>query len=353
MPIHPSFYSVFPLGALKKRDQPTEIHLGDSSKSVVYLRVLSTSAGSEDGKHSVYLSIEVSSEEGVDPVTLNLTHRNMPLNLLMQVQSGLSDHKNLKNLPMGNLVDFLLDQLNPGEMRSRLGSYIRNRDITPTLLRPEYLDRLKVSAPCNYGALQPAFKQRQQTLTLHEKLALINQIDTCAGEKAHQQTTALIEAVLGSHVAIEYVFASPWVFAGAALSMPFAVQMNAWTLLASMINQSGTKAATGLLSSSRINYPPESVEAFLDQGISLIVVGGHQGLDALLEQCAAQRFIPLLKIPKRDQHQDRLLQLIGQQLISDKDHWTSRGAQGRMARTALQLAHIRQAVPAPQTKKPS
>lgn len=346
MLIRPSFYSIFPPNVLNSLER-VSVHLGDASGRVVQLRLQGDWVGAANQEQGIKLNLELLNPEDGSSVILNLTHRNLPLNLLMQVQSSLSSlssDSSLRGLPAGNLTDFLLDQLSPGEMCSRLGSYVRDRAVTPTLLRPEYLSRLKVGA---FAADYPSpLLQRNQTQTLYEKLNTIQESGACAGEIGHRQISALIEAVLGSYIAIEQVFKNPWCFAGAALPMLFSTQMAAWFRIACFVRESESAKTQGVLSSSRIGYPSDLVEAYLGkEDIPLIVAGGHQGLDSLLESYAQKRWIPFLKIPKRELHQDYLLRLIGKQLISKKDHWTSRGSQGRMARAALNLSHIRQCVP--------
>lgn len=342
MLIRPSFYSVFPPNALNNKDVVT-VHLGNAHGQVIQIRMLDSKVSSSNVTE---LRFELSIENA-KPLILRLNYTGLPINLLMQVQAGLLDSQDYSSLPAGNLSDFLLDQLSPGEMCSRLGSYVRDRTITSTLLGNEYLSRLKVSKPINVDE-PDSFLKRNQTQTLHEKLISINEAghDSCAGEVGSRQIAALIEAVLGSYVAIEEVFKNPLCFAGASLPMSFSTQMAAWLKLQDLIVAAKNKKPNGIFASSRITYSANAVEKFLsNEKIPLMVTGGHQGLDLILENYAQKQFIPIIKMPKRDLHQDHLLQLIGQQFISDKDHWKSRGAQGRMVFKAFELDHIKQCVP--------
>lgn len=328
MLIRPSFYAVFPPNALKLHT-PITIHLGDADGKDIQACLLSNRVTADcKNNESIELKIELK-VPNAEPILLDIVYSNMNFNLLVQVQKALSANAQYRDIPAGNLADFILDQVRPGETYSRLGNYVRDRSTNQTVSRSGYLGRLKVNAS-----------------TLNEKLESIRQQGGCAGDIGRKQIKAIIEAVLGNYAATREVFKDPWCFAGASLPASFSTQMAAWSRIAELISHSNTSESKGVLSSSRITYSKDAVQNFLNQqDIPLAIVGGHQWLDVLLKEHAEQNGIPLLKVPKRQQHQDFLLRLIGQQLISEKDHWTSRGAQGRMARSALGCDHIKQHIP--------
>lgn len=332
MLIRPSYYSIFPPNALVGQDA-VNVHLGDAASSALQVRFLDR--WNEEQCLNVKLEVGL---EGAQPVALDLQYRNMPFNLLIQVQCFLSLNPDLRKIPAGNLTDFLLDQFSPGEMQSRLGSYVCDRSITPTLLRPEYLSRLKACFNSNDSLSSNDFN-KPENFTLGDKLL--------AADSDHQ-ASVLIEAVLSSHTAIESVFENPWCFAGARLPIPFTKQMAAWSKLAHLVKNANSDKSLGILSSSRIKFSNDALESYLDthhQNAALIAAGGHQGLDTQLETYATEHAIPFIKIPKREQHQNYLLGLVGWQFITNKDHWTLRDAQGRMARKAVDLKHIKQCIP--------